>query len=460
MPPIQRFRARWVVPIARDPIEDGEVIVEGDRIADVRSRAASTTTGGELRDFGEAAIIPGLVNAHTHLDYTLTRGLLDDLPFFPWVRSLAAISSRIEARDWETSALLGAAEAAAVGVTTVADCSPSGASARALVATGLRGVAYQEVFGIADGPGVEDVIGDLARRVDRLQAIVAGGRVRLGVSPHALYTIRPALLEAVCSWARERGLPLCIHAAESHAETELAASGSGPFAAMLARRGIAWRVPACSPVEHLARHGALGGATLLVHGVQIGADDAARVLSSGAAWAHCPTSNAKLGNGVADLSLLRGPGGEVAVGLGSDSVASNNTMDLLEEMRFAVLAQRAARRDACALTAKEVLHMATLGGARALGMADEIGSLEPGKQADLAVIRLDRAYASPVYDPCSALVYTASGRDVAMALVAGEPVAERGRVLRLGRAGLRRRVREAAARVREAARAACLAGIG
>jgi len=453
-PPIVRLRARWVLPTAHSLIEDGEVVVEGERIADVRPRPAGAVGGDAIREFPDAVLLPGLVNAHTHLDYTVMRGLLDDDAFFPWVRALVGLSEALIPADWEVSALVGAMDAAAGGATTVADCSPHGAAARALSAVGLRGLVYQEVFGIGAEPVVSEALDALAARLRSLQTATAGGRIRLGVSPHALYTVRPDLLRAVCAWARDEGLPVCIHAAESRAEEELVRHGSGPIAESLARRGIDWRPSGASPLQHLLRHGALAPGTLLVHGVRVDNGDARRVAEAGCAWVHCPKSNAKLANGVARLATLRGPHGDVPVGLGSDSVVSNNAMDMFEEMRFAVLAQRAMTMDPHALTAKEVLEMATLGGARALGMAQEIGSLEAGKQADIVAVRLDRAHAWPVHDPQSAVVYTARGSDVAATFVAGEPVVERGRALRPNRRRIGRRARAAAERVRQAARTA------
>lgn len=422
------LRADWIVPVGAPPIERGEIVIEEGRIAEVR--AATRATGAEVEEFGPAVLMPGLVNVHTHLDYTLMRGLLEDLEFFPWIRELTARAMTLTAEDWQASACWGAAEALSAGVTTLGDCSFSGAALDAAVAFGLGGIVYREVFGIDEQRPVDQIVAELTERVESMRRSAAGAgmadRLEVGISPHAPYTVRPALFRALASLASERNLPVCIHAAESQAEAELLRSGSGPFADMYRRREIVWEPPQSSTVAYLDSLGILGPRTLLVHGVQLSAADRAIAMARDVAWAHCPKSNAKLGVGTAALGLLGDPaqfrGGEglaPRIGLGSDSVASNNTMDLFEEMRFAVLMQRAARRRIGALGASEAVAMATLGGARALGLESRIGTLEAGKSADLCVVRCEELHSAPTYHPCNALVYAGRASDVIATYVEG-----------------------------------------
>lgn len=426
MTAIQILRARWVLPISGDPIENGEVIIEGDRIAEVRPAEAAGSH--EVQDFEDAILMPGLVNVHTHLDYTLMRGLLEDIPFFPWIRELNARKSVLTQDDWIASATWGAAEALAGGVTTIGDCTDSGAALVGAKHMGLSGTIFQEVFGIDLRQTVEEILQELQAKLTAHQAQTLGTRLSIGISPHAPYTVRPELMQALGAYAQAANLPLCIHAAESTAEATLFQSGTGPIAEMFQRRQIAWQPPAQSVVAYLEERGVLSPRTLLVHGVQVSAEDRHIMRRTGAAWAHCPKSNAKLGVGVAPLEILfdlPAPNVEsaaalgVRVGLGSDSVASNNTMDLFEEMRFAALLQRGARRRIDALTAEAAVRMATLGGAEALGMAAEIGSLEPGKRADLCVVGLDALHSVPAYHPYNALVYAARASDVRHTIIGG-----------------------------------------
>ncbi|HZO87158.1 MAG TPA: amidohydrolase family protein [Chthonomonadaceae bacterium] len=425
---IMRIRAAWVLPISGPPLENAEVVVEGDRIAEVRP-AGTSSIGGDVLDFGEAVLMPGLVNAHTHLDYTVMRGLLEDIEFFPWIRELTARKDALTWEDWLASATWGAAEAVAGGVTTIGDCTDSGAALWGAKALGLGGVIYQEVFGIDERRSVPEIMEELQSRVAQLQAESAHTPLDIGISPHAPYTVRPALFRALAEYAEREALPVCIHAAESRAEAELLRSGTGPIAEMFARRGIDWPIPGNSAVAYLDSMGILGPRTLLVHGVQVSAADRHILRARDVAWAHCPKSNAKLGVGVAPLGLLgryRRSGQQEdlspcpRLGLGSDSVASNNTMDLFEEMRFAVLLQRGARHRMAALSAREAVEMATLGGARALGLDAQIGTLEPGKRADLCAVRLDELHSVPAYDPYSALVYAARAADVLWTMIAGQ----------------------------------------
>lgn len=419
---VQRFRANWILPIIGEPIENGEVIVEDGRILEVRPFPLQGLPAADARDFGEAVLMPGLVNVHAHLDYTVMRGLLEDIAFFPWIRELTLRKGAFEEPDWIASATIGAAEAVAGGVTTLGDCSDTGAALLGAKALGLRGVIYQEVFGIDEAQTVDAIVSELDLKVRALRWQATGTHLRIGISPHAPYTVRAPLFRALAAYVRENPLPVCIHAAESQAEAELMRAGTGTIAEMYTRRGIAWDPPGGSTVAYLHAQGILNADTLLVHGTQVAAGDRDTLRETGAAWAHCPKSNAKLGNGIATLGLLRSayPEGSMRIGLGSDSVASNNTMDLFEEMRFAVLLQRARSRRHDALTAREALEMATIDGARALGLDAQVGSLEVGKQADLIAVRLDHWNALPSYDPYNALVYAAGARDVAFTMVGGD----------------------------------------
>jgi cytosine/adenosine deaminase-related metal-dependent hydrolase len=411
-----------VLPVVREPIENGEVVVEEGRIVEVRPATASAT---DALDFGDAILLPGLVNVHTHLDYTVMRGVLEDIPFFPWIRELTARKAALTWEDWIASATWGAAEAVAGGVTTLGDCTDSGAAFYGAKTLGMRGIVYQEVFGIDESQTVPDIVAELHAKVERLRADANGSLLTVGISPHAPYTVRPALFRTLAEYANAENLALCIHAAESRAEAELIRSGSGPIAEMFTRREIAWESPGVSTVAYLDSLGILGPRTLLVHGIQVSASDRHLCRERGVAWAHCPKSNAKLGNGVAPLGILGRTHFEESrskIGLGSDSVASNNTMDMFEEMRFAVLMQRGARHRIEALTAREVVEMATIGGANALGMESEIGSIETGKRADLCVARLNDLHSAPAYDPYNALVYAARASDVLWTMIDGEVV--------------------------------------
>lgn len=415
------YAARWVLPVDGEPIDNGEVVVDDGLIAAVR---ACRTPANERRDFGDAVLMPGLVNAHSHLEYTALRGFLEDVPFFPWIRALTAAKAALTPDDWLWSARLGAMECLAGGTTTLGDNTDAGVTMRVLTESGLRGVVYQELFGIDDREPITPIIESLRAKIAAHQRF-ASDRVAVGVSPHALYTIRPALFAAIDTYVAEERLPTSIHIAESASESALTERGAGPFAEMYARRGITWEPPRMSPTQYAADMGALGPKTLAVHCVHQTEEDIAQTAATGAAIIHCPKSNAKLGAGIAPLSRwLRTPG--LRLGLGTDSAVSNNTLDMFEEMRFALLLQRAMREEVEVVTARDVIRMATLGGAEAMSRADRTGSLTPGKRADLIAVRLDRPHAVPATDPYAALVYAARADDVLLTLVNGQILYDNG----------------------------------
>ena len=278
----------------------------------------------------------------------------------------------------------------------------------------------------------------------------ASERVRLGVSPHAPYTVSAPLLERVSEYARSERLPVSMHVAESAAEVRFVRDGGGPFAEHLRGRGIRWEGTGVSPVAYLHDLGVFEARPLLVHLVQLAEGDVEAIAASGATAAHCPKSNAKLRHGVAPLQALLDAG--VAVGLGTDSAVSNNGGDLIEEARFGALAARAAAAaetagsfggagsDSAAATAAECwLERMTLGGATALGLEAEVGSLETGKRADLTAVGLDSPHLLPVHDPAAAVVFGAGAADVRLTMVGGEVLYDGEAVRTLDEAELLRR---------------------
>ena len=445
------YCARWVLPISSPAIRDGAIAVAGDQIvsiglsATLRDRYSEAT----VRYLGEAAIIPGLVNAHSHLELTAMRGFLEneESDFFAWLRKLTrARLDRMTPDDINISAVWGACEAARAGVTCVADASDSAReSMNALRGVGLRGIVFQESFG-PDPRLAQDNLEKLKTKIARLRERETP-LVKCGVSPHAPYTVCAPQLEMISRFAIDEKLPLMMHAAETEMEVSFLLDGSGPLAEGLRSRGIEWRAPGVSTVQYLERCGVLETKPLLAHCIHVNDADLVTIRKTETRVAHCPKSNAKLSHGVAPfLKMLEQ---EIAVGLGSDSVASNNTCDLLEEARFALLLARsepvakagAARRN---VSSADVLHAATLGGAHALGLEGQIGELTEGLQADFAVVSLEGAHQIPTYGVTESLIFASSGRDVTLTVVGGREVYRDGRVTTVDEDRLRARMKEIA----------------
>jgi len=429
-----RYHARWVLPITQPPIENGTV-VESDGLITYVGKRADAPPGDDC-DLGDAILLPGLVNTHTHLELTAMRGFLENCQFAEWIDKLR--QSRNEILDDEMlldSARFGIVEGLEAGITTYADTCSSGVAMRAMRELGVRGIMYQEVFG--PDPSVADVaMRELEERIDKLQ-LEQTELVSLGVSPHAPYTVSDRLYQAAAKFANSRRLPLAMHIAESAPEHDIVVNAAGDFAERWKRRGIAVTRRARSPIELLEKNGALDRGPLLIHCVRVDEADIAIMARRRCAVAHCPASNAKFGHGIAPLLPLLAAG--IRLGLGSDSVASNNRMDILDEARLAVLIHRAATRRHDAFGAHEALDLATIGGARALGIESRVGSLEPGKDADLAAFKTDIPRTIPVGDPYSAAIFALPGRSAELVTVQGRVLVERGRAL-LRDAGLANRV--------------------
>jgi len=440
------YTAQWLLPISSSPIKEGALAVDGSKIVGVGHRDELTRLFPEnsLQDLGTAIILPGLVNAHSHLELTAMRGYLEheEGNFFSWLRKLTlARLNLMTDDDIEVSALWGACEAVRAGITAVGDASDSGrCSMKALKSIGLRGTVFQESFG-PDLRLARENFATLQTKLDELQSLQTE-LVRAGVSPHSPYTVSGPQLELIAAFALKDNLPLMIHAAESVAEELLIKNGTGLFAEGLQKRAIHWDVPGTSPIQHLHERGILETKALLAHCIRVNQNDLETIAANGAMIAHCPKSNAKLGHGFASLSSFLKNG--INVGLGSDSVASNNTCDMIEEARFASLLSRAvARPDNVQgrISNTEFLRLATSGGAACLGIS-ESGSLRIGANADFIAISSSGVHQNPEYDPEATLLFASSGRDVVLTVVAGRELYSNGRVMTVDEERLSARINE------------------
>lgn len=421
--------ARYVLPVATPHIEDGAVLVRDGVIADVGPRAEleARYADEEVRDFGLAALMPGFVDLHTHLEYTAFRGSVDDLPYAAWKIQVLSKESALTAEDWEDSAELGAIEALASGITTVGDITSSGASARAAAKAGLRGIAYREVQTM-EKSRVAEVMAAASADIEQWRTL-APGRLAIGIAPHAPYSCHPELFQRVAEKAAAERLPVAIHLAGSRDEYDFVKYGSGALAVDF-RDGtgwseIGWLPTGVSPVRYVLQWGLFSLPDLLaVHCVQVDDADIEVLADHDVAIAHCPRCNAKLGMGTAPLQsfLTRG----LRVGIGTDSPASNNTVDVFDEMRIGLLIQRGHTGEAAFFTAEMFVRLATLEAARALHMDDLVGSLQAGKAADIVAVDLSSSHQVPTQDPYGALVHSANQESVLMTMVGGEMLYEGG----------------------------------
>ena len=444
----QLLTARWVLPVTSPPIENGAVRVAADGRIEAVGSIEAVGTGEQLLDLGNAAILPGLVNLHAHPELAGFRGLLDDLPFHQWIPTLMRCKrdAQLTPEDYDVAAAWTCLESVRAGVTTMGATEASGAAIGALRTAGMRGIVYLEVFGPAPSQVAESVA-ELRSRIARF-APQATDIVRIGVSPHAPYTVSDALYVTTAGLAKSEGFPVAAHVAEAEAEELLVHDGVGPFAAGLRTRGIVTPSRGKSTVELLDRLGVLDRRPLLIHCVRVNDDDLRRIANRGAAIAHCPIANARLGHGIAPMVEARAAG--ITVGIGTDSVAANNRIDLIEEARVAQIVQRARLRSSGAFDSTDLLRMVTIDGARALGIDDRVGSLEVGKDADVCAVSLDHAHSVPTASITNAIFHAARGSDVILTMVQGKTLFDGQQVLTLPEAELRTRIVSIGERLRHA----------
>lgn len=397
------YAADWVVPgNGAAPIRDGGVAVSADGRIEAVGRADAL--GGERERFPGCVIIPGFVNAHTHLEYAVYGGFGDGLPFASWLRVHVERKRLLSLEDMEEIARLGAAECLAAGITTVGDASFSGAAAIAAETLGLRAIVHLEVFG-----GPVDLYERFELNRERIAPFLSE-RVRLGVSPHAPYTASAELYRACL----RLGLPISTHLAESEAERTWLLNGAGPWGSL---RDLLQPPLGTTGIRALANEGVLAPSMSAAHCVTVDEEEIAILSRHGVAVVHCPRSNAYLGCGIAPVASLRRAG--LRVGIGTDSPASAASFDMFEELRAAVAFSRAREKDSGVLSASEALDLATIGSASTLGLDREIGSLEPGKHADLAVVDLSGSPHVPVEDPVVAVVLAGTPARVLRTIVGG-----------------------------------------
>ena len=396
----------WIIPV-----EPAAIVLEGHALAVSQGRivallpaldaAARFQPRQHLRLPGQV-LLPGLVNAHTHAAMALLRGYADDLPLMRWLneRIWPAENRSLSPQFVHDGTLLAAWEMLRGGVTCFNDMYffPD-AAARATREAGIRAVLGMAVLEFASAYAV-DADDYLAKGLETRDAWRDQPELSFALAPHAPYTVADKTFERVATLAAQLDVPVHIHLHETLEEIEDS----------LRRFGV-------RPIRRLERLGLLNPGLIAVHAVHMQADEIELLAQTGCAVAHCPTSNMKLASGIAPVTAMVAAG--LRVGLGSDGAASNNRLDLLQEMRHAGLLAKVASGDATVLSAHRLLRMATLDGAAALGLDDSIGSLVAGKWADLCAIRLDDWISRPCHDPASHVVYVADRGQVSHVWVGG-----------------------------------------
>ena len=416
-------------------IANGAVAVDGSDIVGVDTADAigRRFRGAETIDASGQVVLPGLVNTHTHVPMVLYRGLADDLALMEWLNNyiFPAEAKTVSPEFVRAGTRLAALEMIQSGTTTYADMYYFEEEiAKETKAAGMRGVLGQTViqFPVADAKTPAEA---LVRAEAFIKMFKGDPLITPAVAPHAIYTNDAATLTAARDLSKRYGVPTLIHLAETQDEVK-----------------VTQEQRKMSPVGYLDSLAFLSPGVLAAHAVWVSDAEVAVLKARGVGVSHNPESNMKLASGTAPVPAYLRAG--VALGLGTDGAASNNDLDMFEAMRTASMLHKLVSNDPRVVSARESLQMATIGGARALGMERQIGSLEPGKRADLIVVGMSTARQTPMYDPISHLVYVTRGDDVRTTIVHGKVLMRDRKMLTLNEPAILQEARGWADKVRAA----------
>lgn len=398
---------------SRDVLSDSSLAIDSGTIQAIGPSdiMKNQWVADKVIEFPKSVLMPGLINAHTHAAMTFLRGFADDLPLLEWLESkISPVEARLRPEIVRLGSMLGYAEMLACGVTACVDMYLfENAVLEAADYAGIRCLGGEAVFAFPT-PACQDYKAALARTEELAEQYANSKRIRVAVNPHSVYTTTAEILNACRSLALKLNLPLHIHLAESEMET----------ANTIAMHGM-------RPVEWCERNGLFDCTMLAAHLVDVTAGEINTLALNGVHAIHNPASNMKLASGIAPVPDMLAAG--MAVGLGTDGPASNNTLNLFREMKLAALLHKVNKKDSSTLAANQILDMATIHGATIFGDST-LGVLAPGKAADCIALNLDLPHMRPVYSPISQIVYAAGGHECQMTMIDGEIVYQDGKFSR------------------------------
>ncbi len=394
------YSASWMLTMQGPPIENGQIFVRNGLIEDAGQGLEKKFPSERVFHFQDCVLMPGFVNAHSHLDYTALRGQLDSLSYHEWINTLKDFALSSSDEQFNQSAKIGIEEMIKSGITCIADSGPYGNSLKAVAEYGLRAVVYLETFG---GWDVSDLNNRLSKLLERFQLLKKNAPpiVRIGISPHSVYNSSKELISTSYNIAATENAPFMIHLSEIENSAECCESKS--------------------QAEYLDELGVISNRTLLAHCTYCSSADIVLINRAGASIVHCPRSNSILGYGIVNSSLLKS---NLVTGIGTDSAASNFDLSLINEARFALALHRAKNCNASILKAEDVLFLATRGGAIAIGY-ENVGCLAPNWVADFIVIKIPYQQHALVTNPSAAVIF-GGPIEVLLSVVNGKVIYQNG----------------------------------
>lgn len=422
--------AQYVLPVSSTPIENGAILVENDKIADIGDAKMMRLRypEEEVREFGNAALCPGMIDLSARLEDAILRGLISDVPYYAWMKDISTLRRKLSAEDCYESAYLGTLEAISSGITTVGDITTSGAAALAADKLGLRAVIYREASAI-DKNLVNYALKKAINDLEKWSSEIESDRVTFGLSPAPVFQCHPLIYKEVARCALENKLPVAMRLAGSREEYRFVKNGRAVDSSMrFELSGFMelppWLPTGVTPVNYVLNWDGFDAEnTMIIYGIFVNEDDINKLKEYDVAVAVTPSLNAQLGMGVAPVDEYLRAG--VRVGLGTGAPGSLDFLDIFTEMRVELLIQRALNnRDF--ISAQTLLEMGTLSAAKVLGLDEKIGSLEVGKQADIIALDLAGSHQTSMDDPIFTLLSSVSNNDVLMTMVDGNILFERG----------------------------------
>ncbi|MBE0446658.1 MAG: amidohydrolase family protein [Actinobacteria bacterium] len=423
------YAADAVLPITSPPIREGAVLTREGRIISVgeRDTLIARNPSEEIRDFKDAILMPGLVNLHGHVECASFGSLAEPTPFLQWLGRIIKAGRNMNRDDWLRAARKGVKRYLEAGITCTADITRTGVGLQAMAEAGMPALIYFEVVGVDDRVLIEAVV-DLLEKIKSGESIAEASGLRLGVSPHSIYTLSSSALKMCSEISSEYELPLSIHLAETQAEVELVRDGSGPLASAIRGRlrleVIKQGGSGKTPAGFLDGFDLIRDSLITAHGVWLSDEDIALLKNKGASVAICPTSNELLGVGEAPINRFIDHG--LGFGIGTDSLASNPELDLFLEVRKAralLAKQIGLKTNLLPLPSKKLVEMITVDAASMLGLNDQLGSIESSKRADLIAIDYDGTGSS--VDLYNYLVESASKLSISHTILGGDIVYSR-----------------------------------
>lgn len=411
------IKAKWILPITSPIIEDGAIRVLSNIITDYGNfkDLKKKYSADKIIDLKNSVIMPGFINAHSHIAYTILRGALDKYDFWQWLKILNYLKYEILSHnDLIFSSILGCLVAIRNGITTIADTYDSIIPFKVARKVGLRIIFYYEIFGWE-----EDKISESVEKAKKFLNKFAKPSefYKIGISPHSIYTVGPSLFKYLNEFINE-DTPLCIHLAESKEEAELMKDKNGQLYETMKNRSRDLIGNFNSFLSYLEQFNFFKFKPLIIHGVYLNKDDFLLLKKYDLGIIHCPSSNLKFGHGIAPIYELKH--NNIKWGLGTDSLASNNRMDMLQEIRLTLFTQRGINKDIKVISEEEILKISTITNAYLLNLDKLIGSIEINKSADLISLRLDKINSFPCYEPYTAIVNTCTSDDVIFSMINGK----------------------------------------